>query len=160
MFKTNGLECSFQASSGWVYIYNHATNDMGCLRMPATNLFRIALLDKEGHQVKKTALGEMYGMPLSQGQIDEWFHHWRLFHQSKFIQFFPNGIDKYDMPTAICNINLKDAFEIKEPGEYEFHLQMRLIQVGKDHSGNLHYPVAWLPEVTAKIEIRSGDPVK
>ena len=63
---TNGLECLMDIPSGWLYLYNHTTNDMACLGMPATNLCRIALLDKQGHQVRKTELGKMYGLPLSQ----------------------------------------------------------------------------------------------
>jgi len=42
---------------------------------------------------------------------------------------------------------------ITEPGEYELYLQMRLVQIGKDKSGQIYYPITWLPEVTTKIQI-------
>jgi hypothetical protein len=157
LLKTNGLECSFEPTSGWVYIQNHTTNDTGCLRMPATNLFRIALLDERGRQVEKTPFGSRFGWPLLEPQIDAWLHHGRLLHQSKFVHFLPKGVDKFDVPTPICTINLKDAFTIRKPGDYQLHLQMRLIQVGKDPSGKLHYLVTWLPEVTAKVAIQLKD---
>lgn len=157
VLKTNGLVCSFEPSSGWVYVQNHTTNDTGCLRMPATNLFRIALLDEQGHQVEKTAFGNKFGLPLSEQQIDAWLHHGRLFHQSKFVHFFPSGVDKYDVPTAICAFNVNDTFALSKPGDYNLHLQMRLIQVGKDPSGKLHYLVTWLPEVTAPVRVQLKD---
>lgn len=161
MLATNGLECwldifdkPFERDSNanpptfWpapiclVSVFNHSTSDMACLRMPATNLCRIALLNKQGHKVKKTPLGMVYGLPLSQEQIDWGVHHWNTTHQSIFISFYPNGIPKFaGAYKEICRFSVKDAFEIKEAGEYELHVQMRLVQVGKDSSGKFYYPI-------------------
>lgn len=173
MLKTNGLDCLVEVTERvptyggeplsrpptcYVSVFNHSTNEMACLGMPAINLLRIVLLDKQGHQVKKTSLGMKYGLPLSQEQIYEWRHHWNNRHQSIFIRLTPNGIPQYsDIPTEICNFSIKDAFEITEPGEYELHLQLRLVQVGTDKSGKFYYPVTWLPEVVAKVQIRPED---
>jgi len=177
MLKTNGLECwldifntPFERDSNakpptfWpspvclVSVYNHTVSDMACLRMPAINVCQIALLDKQGHQVKKTALGMKYGLPLPHEQIDWWFNHWDIAHQSFFIKLIPNGIPKFaDAYTEICRFSIKEAFEIKEAGEYELHLQLRLVQVGTDSSGKKHYPVTWLPEVAIKVQIRPED---
>ena len=129
----------------------------GCLRMPATNLLRITLLDTHGHEIKKTEAGEIYGLPLSQDQIETWRRHWNNPHERMLITLFPNGIPQYDLPTEICNFCIKDVFEIKEAGEYELHLQLRLVQVGIDRFGNVHYPVTWLPEVVVKVQVRSED---
>lgn len=177
MLKTNGLECwmdifytPFELDSNakpptfWplpvclVSVFNHSISNMACLRMPTTNLCRILLLDKQGHKVQKTTLGMMYGLPLSQEQIDWWFNHWNTTHQSIFIRLTPNGIQKSaGAYTEICRFSIKDAFEIKEAGEYDLHLQLRLVQVGTDSSGKKHYPVTWLPEVAIKVEIRPED---
>ena len=170
MLKTNGIECLIDVSSRvptrggeaflkppvcWVSIFNHSTDYLGCLNMVATNFCRIALLDKRGYQVQKTKLGERYGEALSQEQIATWRHNWNNPHRRMLIRLLPNGIAKFaDAPTEICFFGVKDAFEIKVAGEYELHLQMRLIQVGKDGSGKLYYPITWLPEVVAKIQIR------
>jgi hypothetical protein len=168
MLATNGLVCWLDVPGSipvygskpdlGVYIYNHATNDVACLRMPATNLCRIALLDKQGHQVERTSLGMMYGLPLSQEQIDWWRHHWHKSNQSIFLRLFPNGLSQYvDTPTEIVDFNAIEAFKIKEPGEYELHLQLRFVQIGKDNLGNFHYPITWLPEVTTKIKVQAKD---
>lgn len=178
MLKTNGVECWLEFPGGsfieknsnaipskallipvcFVTVFNHSTDFIGCLRMPATNLCRIVLLDKQGDRVKKTPLGMTYGLPLSEEQIDWWFNHWNTTHQSILIRIIPNGILKYfNADTEICRFSLKDAFDIKEPGEYELHLQLRLIQVGIDSSGKLHYPVTWLPEVAIKVHITQED---
>jgi hypothetical protein len=137
-----------------VSVYFQSTSVIGCLNMPATNLCRIALLDKQGHRVPKTNLGKMYGLPLSQERIGLWQHSWNNPHQRMLIRIIPNGIPKFAGDRSdICIFSVKDAFEIKHPGEYELHLQMRLVQIGKDSSGKIHYPVTWLPEVVAKVQI-------
>jgi hypothetical protein len=154
MVATNGLVCLMNAASGDVYVINNATNDLTCLRMPATNICKIELLDKLGHAVKKTNFGEMFGLPLSQVQIDEWRRHWNKFNESVFIRLFPNGIPAFaDTPTEICSIPVKDAFVISEAGEYEFHAQLRFIQVGQDGSGQKYYLVTLLPEIVVKVQI-------
>jgi len=58
------------------------------------------------------------------------------------------------MPTAICCFSVSEAFAITASGEYELHLQMRLVQIGKDRFGTAHYPVTWLPEAVIKVQIR------
>jgi hypothetical protein len=177
MLKTNGLECWPEFPGGsfveydsiakplkvlvvpicFVSLLNHSTASIGCLRMPATNLCRIVLLDKQGQRVPKTMLGKTYGLPLSQEQIEQWRRSWNNRHQRVLIRIVPNGIPKYsDASTEICRVSLKDAFEITEPGAYELHLQLRLVQVGADTSGNLHYSVVWLPEVVTKVQIYQG----
>jgi hypothetical protein len=177
ILKTNGLEClinimnhPFEHDSNakpptfwpapvcFVSVYNHSTNYMGCLRMPATNLCRIVLLDKQGHQVKKTPFGMMYGWPLSQKQIADWRHSWNTTHLTTLIKIVPNGIPKFvGMDTEVCRFSIKDAFEIKAAGEYELHLQIRLIQVGLDNFGKFYYPITWLPEIVAKVQILPHD---
>jgi hypothetical protein len=168
MLKTNGLECvvnvprtipiSGTKPDRGVFVYNHTTNYLAVLRLPAAQLCRIALIDARGEQVKKTSLGMTFGLPLSQEQIDWSRHHWSNSHQSIFLKVIPNGVpESADVPTEICNFSVKDAFDIEEAGEYELHLQMRLVQIGTDSSGKFHYPVTWLPEVVAKIQIQPED---
>ena len=156
MVKTNGLECYLIIIDGdpgqcLVDVLNHSTNGMACLRMPETAACRIALLDHEGHKFKKTAAGMKFGLPLSQEQIGLEFRHWSKPRQGTHIDLFSDGC------TDICEINLKDIFQIKMPGEYELHLQMRLIQKGQDSSGKIYYPVTWLPEVAVKVQISPED---
>jgi hypothetical protein len=168
MLATNGMECELIVldQPNWhgrppfclVSAINYSTNFIGCLRMPATVLCRIALLDKQGQQVLKTKLGKTYGLPLLEEQIDLWRRQWSNPHERMLIRMFPNGIPKFaDARTDICLFSIKDAFEIKEAGEYELHLQMRLVQIGQDSSGKLHFPVTWLPEVIAKVQITPED---
>jgi hypothetical protein len=174
MLKTNGVGClisvkdvPFEYDSNtkppkvlappvcWASVFNHSTDYIGCLNMPATNLCKITLLDKQGHQVQKTKLGEAYGGTLSQEEIEAWHHHWDYPHRRMLIRLLPNGIRKFtDTPTGICFFGIKEAFEIKDAGEYELRVQVRLVQIAKDGSGKLHYLAAWLPEVTAKVDIQ------
>lgn len=141
-----------------VSVYNHGIDVLGCLRMPATNLCRIALVDAEGHDVPKTSLGRMYGSPLSQEQVDNFFQNWRNAHERIVIRLIPNGIPRFaDQRSDICYFSIRDAFEITKPGDYGLHVQLRLVQVGRDSSRKLHYPITWLPGIVAKVHITAED---
>ncbi len=173
MLKTNGLKCLVEISSRvpmrggealakppvcWVSLINQSTDFIGCLNMPVKNLCRVALLDNRGGEIQKTKLGEIYGKPLTQHEIEVWRNHWTNAHQTIYTRLTANGIKKYaDEPSEICSFSIKDLFIIETPGEYELHLQLRLIQVGADSSGKLCYPISWLPEVVAKVQIRQED---
>jgi hypothetical protein len=162
--KTNGLEChlfilSKEPTRCFVTVFNYTTNcGIACLRMPAAYACRIALLDEQGHQVKKTAAGMKFGLSLSQEQIGSSFRHWKLPNQSAWLKLYPNGLPKYaGVPRSICDFDVGNAFKIEKPGDYDLHLQMRLVQSAQDKSGKLHFLITWLPEVVVKIHITRAD---
>lgn len=160
VIRTNGLECQLAVSSDrvFVYVYNYTTNDIGFLRLPATNVCKITLHDSNGHQLNTTEIGNQYGQALSQDQVDRWRHNWTNRHQSVFIRLIPNGIPKYkDAPTEICSFKPSEAFKIKKAGIYVLHLQLRLIEIGLDSDGKFRYPTTWLPPVTIKVELPQTD---
>jgi len=90
MVATNGLECSMEGGQDWIYLYNHTTNYIICLRMPASNACRIALLDKRGKVVEQTPFGKTFGLPLSQDNVSEWLRHWNTRRQNPLITLIPN----------------------------------------------------------------------
>jgi hypothetical protein len=153
---TNGFRCWLDVRSGWVSVYNLTTSNLGCLRMPATNLCRLVLLNKDGQEVPKTELGKSYGLELQQDEIDRWRRSWSNRTQSVFIRLTPGGASRDPMPTQICHVPFRDAFNITVAGDYELHVRLRLIQVGLDQDGNFHYPITWLPEIVASVHI---DPI-
>jgi len=177
ILKTNGLECEVRLGRDqalpydsnekpprlmsppicFVTVFNHTTNDMSFLNLSETNVCRIALLDKQGKEVKKKPFGKMFGLPFSLLQINEWFArklNQHNSHVSPFVEIFPNPSGEDILQLDLCGyFSLYDAFEITQDGEYELHLQVRLIQVGKDTSGKFHFPVTWLPEVVVKFTI-------
>jgi len=138
---TNGIECFLNiddlspqggASHAFcmVSVFNHSTNHLGCLDLPATNICRVALLDSQGREVEKTALGRKYGQPLSETAIDRWRHE-RHPGRNIFKRMITNGDPNYaDMPTTICAFKINDVFNIKASGEYELHVQIWLVQMG------------------------------
>ncbi len=149
---------SASAQFCYVYVYNYTTNYISCLRLPLTELFDIALLDKEGKEVQKTKYGKMFGVPLSQSDINDWYNRWNNHRLSQFIRLFPNGLPEYaDTPTDVATFIITDAFDIETPGNYELHLRTRFVQVGRDSSGILHFPVTWLPEVASNVVITPED---
>jgi hypothetical protein len=163
---TNGLSCTVVLS----YFYpepkvrppvcfvngiNESTNLVRGLNMPPTNLFSIELFDPNGKPVERTAEGKMFGLPLTQKQIEDWCNkmtkrRWRngLFYLSKNTP--PPGV-------SISGFSIPQAFQIRNPGEYTLRLRMRLIQLRMDASGHRYFPVGWLPEVVAKVQIRPED---
>ena len=137
-----------------VSLVNHSTNYYGTLRMPATNLCRIELLDRHGSSVPRTPVGKMYGLPLSQPQIEAWRLHWDNRHERMLMRILPSDTPEFpDIATDFCSFGLADAFEIKEAGEYELHVQTRLVQVARASSGMSYYPVDWLPEGVVRFQV-------
>jgi hypothetical protein len=163
--ETNGLSCTvaispyadhgFRPPFCYVHGLNEFTNWVRGLKMPPTNLFEIELSDPQGRPVEKTAEGKMFGLPLTQKQIEDWCNKmarrgWRdgLFYLSKNTS--PPGV-------TISGFSIPQAFQIRNPGEYTLQLRMRLIQLRMDASGHRYFPVGWLPEVVAKVQIRPED---
>lgn len=132
------------------------------LRMPATNLCTLALFDSKGQAVEKTAEGKMFGQPLTQEQTLTWVHGAQKQFGGGFgnwhLHFTPVPRKPPISPTAGPIIfSLKPLFKVKEPGEYTLHLRLRLIQTKEDTSGKVYFPMVWLPEVVAKVQIRPED---
>jgi hypothetical protein len=164
--STNGLACSLWISSRdllqngqhppvcLVCITNETTNGIWVPLMPATNLFSIELFDPKGQPVQKTSFGKMFELPLTQKRISDWYNdkHWQIIRHGR--ASFVDSLEK----AQIRSFSIPEAFEIKEAGEYALHVQMRLIGNGPDSSGQ--FPITWLPEVTAKVQIRTGDIAK
>lgn len=161
--STNGLACVLWVETAWplqnsqllpaclVYVTNATTNRIWWLFMPATNLFNIELFDSQGKSVEKTSLGKMFDLPLTQKRISDWYNdkHWQIMRHGRAFEVYPS------MRIQTRSFSIPEAFEIKEAGEYTLHVQMRLIGNGPDSSG--HFPITWLPEAVAKVQIRPED---
>jgi hypothetical protein len=142
----------------FVSVFNYSTNIMECLKLPVTNLCAVRLVDSLGNEVTNTPLGKEYGGFPSQQQIDSWRHHWTNRHESMFIRLTPNGLQKYSgFPTDVFSFSILDAFEIKNPGKYELHVQVRLVKSWKYGSATTLYPVIVLPEAISKVRITEKD---
>ena len=159
---TNGLTCLFDVPNESVYVFNRTGDVVPCLRMPLRDVCKVVLLDNRGHKVKKTGLGKRYGLRPSQAEIENWRAHWPVAGQSIFLHLVSNQDPWFlNRPTMVCQLNLFDIFDIKRPGDYTLHLQLRLIQAAEDVSGKTYYPLTLLPEVVAYLKIEPKDlPVK
>ena len=146
---------------GWG-TYTNTIEWKGFLWMPPTNLCRLKLFDSKGQPVEKTADGKMFDLPLTQEQIAAWDRAaqkknggnssaWHLI----FRPAHPGGLN---IPTAGPIVfTLQPLFKVTEPGEYTLHLRLRLIQTKEDSSGQVYFPMVWMPEVTAKVQICPED---
>lgn len=114
------------------FLQNLGTNDFRNLRLPRPEeQFEVSLVDSNGKEVPKTALGKQKGQPLtlgnqtSQGTLPEeltGFGHVR--HSRGFRPVFLSAKDAAD-----CGrFNLNDLFEVKSPGKYRLIYQQRLYQ--------------------------------
>jgi hypothetical protein len=156
---TNGLACAlqlFRPSGGRdllplcsVNVVNTTTNWVkGYLNVPLQGLIYMELFDSQGKQVKKTTKGKEYVL-WTDKQIEDW------------INGRPRELG-FSIPPLLCNqangsISFPEEFALTQPGEYSFHLRMRLVQNKKDASGRLFLQTTWLPEVIAKVQIRPED---
>jgi hypothetical protein len=170
LIKTNGLYCDILISRHEylgetklvplciVSLVNTTTNFIrGCANLPIENLFKTALSDSQGKWVKTTKSGSMFGQTWSQKQIDEWWKTLSDQRISRRALFIYPKVDNEPMIQQVAYFNITDVFQIEQPGEYTLHLQMRLIRFEYDPHNQHHYSTTWLPEATAKVQIRAED---
>jgi len=120
----------------------------------STNYLRIELLDSKGDPIKKTAIGKQYTASSDSRQLKELYDKLdRRLRVRGFVWIDPSS------SITFARFNIPELFELKEPGEYTLRVQMRLIQNIRSPQ-NAEFKTTWLPEVTAKIQIRSGDSPK
>jgi hypothetical protein len=144
-----------------VKVSNHLADTFTCLLLPTSDLCTIALFDDQKQEVEKTVAGKSYGHALSDDLVRQWCDQWMQDQQGDGRQtiLFPlrgtlsltRGAPQ--MPVQISSFSLLDVFKITQPGDYELHVQLRLIQSAKDVSGNFHFPVMVLPETVTRIHI-------
>jgi len=170
---TNGIVCAISfAPSSWngapafyVNLINTTTNYIrGLLVIPLQNRAKIELLDSNGKAVSKTDEGKRFSVWTDQ-QMKDWFENNRerppLFPWSRKSVRDTKGIADILFPlwsnTISYGISLSQLFEIKKAGEYTLHFQLRVTQTKVDASGKIELNIFWLPEVTAKIQVRPED---
>jgi hypothetical protein len=124
---------------------NYKTNCDWFLDMPRENLFGIELFDSPGNSVTKNERGLQFGLPLTSEEITEWRNRTMNptnFPQHEFVMICPGE----SLPIGFFGI--PEMFLVKQPGEYTLHVRTRLIQGTQ---------FTWLPEATAKVQIRPED---
>ena len=120
---------------------------------------RIELLDSKGQRVGCTAKGQQIATRTSEAQIremvrncfKEWVHE--RARTDSFIRVRPGR-------SVGIGFSVPELFEISQPGEYTLKAELCLIQRvgGEDYDPQLK--ITRLPEVTAKLQIRSGNIAK
>lgn len=172
---------SIEQHSGWVAspsplcmvrLANSANCRVWGLHLPIEMLVAIDLFNKNGQQVEKTNYGKTTGLPLTQKQINDWFLPRRIAHGSMAQAFEASST----FTPEVGGFSIPKAFKLNQAGEYTLHVRMRLIQsCVSDSSGTIRtnildaqdlghnrtaptvFQSVWLPEVTAKIQIRPED---
>ena len=141
-----------------VFLQNLGTNDFRNLRLPRLEeQFEVSLVDSNGKEVPKTALGKQKGQPLTLGNqtskgtsivvemLKELTGFGHVQHSRGFRPVFLPAKDAAD-----CGrFNLNDLFEVKSPGKYRLTYQQRLYQF--DPQSTLKGIT--MPEVTVPLEI-------
>jgi|SRR5665213_352911 len=153
----------------FVRLTNSSDAILSTLRLPAEMVFRIKLTDANGRVVEKTDYGRQFGRPLTQKEVHDWFRPYRRSNAWLDVPFMPGSEHWGDARW----FSIAKAFNITRSGEYTFQLQMRLIQAGISNAKgtirtnvfngqylapkteDINFQAIWLPEVTAKIQIRS-----
>jgi hypothetical protein len=168
---TNGLACgvAFAPTSEkgspifYVNVINNTTNFIrGCLNLPFEALASIALFNADGKPITKTAAGERVGT-WTQKQVEDWFME---IYRKRIHAMTESGAITSTLwpllPAQVSGeISIFQMFQIKQAGEYTFHLRIRFVRVTEDTSdkffGKFSFQTTWLPEVVAKVQIRPED---
>ena len=167
------VDASFAETECRVEIAGTTTNVVVALTTPSEMKVAVHLIDSSGHPVEKTEYGKTFGQPLTQKEINDWVRPRRMGNgwSSMMIEAFDRG------PITVTKFYLKKVFHIKQAGEYTLHVRVRLIQTCRDREGNPRkgiyngmsfssprdgsilecYQATWLPEVTAKVQMRPED---
>jgi hypothetical protein len=167
---TNGFTCVLWVGNHTPYagqqhpicivsVNSKSTNTFICWKAYPSSYLKIDLLDSSGKPVEKTEKGKQYGTLPDQKQLAELIKKQDEEHRSGLTRTdgFNLITPKYD--ERFTSFGLPELFELKQPGEYTLKVQIRLIRrerVGWD-SSNPKLKITWLPEVIAKIQIRSED---
>jgi len=144
------------------------------LRLSAENLFAIELVNTNGKSVEKTDYGRKFGQSLTQKQLNDWAIPIRVWgNYSKACFEVPPAV--LQSSAEIGAFSIPKAFKITQAGEYTLHVRMRLIQnrffdqgiirtnifgmlqFGRGRKTPTVFQSTWLPEVTAKVQIRLQD---
>jgi hypothetical protein len=144
-----------------ISISNQSNNRFYCWcypnHYPATWL-KVELTDTIGQPVEKTEMGKQFGEPINMPQLREMIH--KRFQQwasgrARTTGFWPIVAGSGWFP--LTNFNLCDLFKLNRAGEYTLHIRMPLVQRGGQDEVNPELKIIWLPEITAKIQIVTGD---
>ena len=151
---TNGLFCMVQIlpkGNCCVYVANITTNDiLGCLRLPIEAVSKIDLFDQQGKPVVKTDAGKQFTF-WTQKQIKAWYDEMNKRRWGR--RGFRINAMFYQQISG--DVSLTQLFQINQPGEYTLHVSVLSVKSEQDKSGNLL--AILLPEVIAKVQIRSED---
>jgi hypothetical protein len=163
--NADGLSCNLRIENNQgipfctVYINNKSTNIfLKCWVVYQDSYLKIDLLDSEGRPVEKTEAGKLCGNLPSQQQLRELAlkrnqeHSLGRFRTDGFRPILAMANNQIS-----TSFDLSDLFELKQAGKYTLQMQMPLIQNPNVFDTNSDFKITWLPEVTAKIQIRSGD---
>jgi hypothetical protein len=120
-------------STGIFYSWNSPTNSLG-----------IDLLDDKGRAVEKKDIGKLYEATLNAKQLSDLYYSRQ--RTKGITQIYPES-DNY-----FTTFSIPQLFVLEEPGEYTLRVKMRLIKHEQSEC-----KTTWLPEVTAKVQIRSAD---
>lgn len=159
--ETNGIACALQISRNIytkgspfcsVNIINTTTNNvLGYLHLSIEEISNIELFDPQGKPVIKTTVGKQF--------------YFRTDEQIKDILAKINPMTLRRKGSLVIhgllyaqisnNFSIPEAFQLRQPGEYTFHVSVRLVKNEQDASGR--FLTTLLPEVVTKVQIRPDD---
>jgi hypothetical protein len=168
---TNGWGCVLRISNHpWLsdqhppvcqlLVQNISTNTLSCWGGSYGPTYsRIELLDSLGEPVERTAEGKQIGTRTNSAQIGEMvtnrFKEWvsGRARTPGFISIRPGG-------NGGIGFSIPHLFQIKQPGAYTLKATVCLIQRVGGEEYNPQLKITWLPEITAKLQIRPGGAAK
>jgi hypothetical protein len=162
---SNGLICAVgifpvksepgTLSHAAIYVANLRTNKASpCIQLPPEALFKIKLFDSNGVAVKRTAAGEKY-VDWTDKQCVDWYLDVcakKLGHGSFMVLPPP------DCYTQVGWINLQQLFELRQPGDYTFHVSLPVLELKMNAAGQHdHFEKTMLPEAVVKVHFLPED---
>jgi len=161
---SNGLLCAASLFPGdskpgvlsemAIYVVNLRTNRAyPCMHLPPEALFKIKLFDSNGIAVKRTSEGEKY-VDWSDKQCVDWYSDMCAKRGAWAFMVLPQP----DCYTHVGWVNLQKLFELHQPGDYTFHVSLRVLELKMNATGQRdHFEKTMLPEAVVKVHFLTED---
>jgi len=159
--KINGLACAlafdrttFNSGAPFcsVNVINTTSNTIaGFLRLPLEAVSHVELFDPLGSRVPPTLSGQRFSY-WSTERINEQLKKIDPTTMRRKGYFGIRGLLYVQLGS---DFSITQAFQVKEPGEYTFHMSVRLVRSEQDQYGQ--FLTTQLPEVVAKVQIQPQD---
>jgi hypothetical protein len=137
-------------------LYSDSSNFIRCWQYDPSTYLTVALLDKAGRPIERSAKGKMYEQMASQEEVAKKVEQRKK--ENRAGKARSDGFTLVSSRNSPCklfdsDVSIPELFMISEPGDYLLKVQMQLVEELPGSEPLLNFSL--LPEITARLTLRS-----